>query len=127
MADLTSFLQEKIYGTKIVKAFNMEAKENENFFALTNHFFKIILRITRIRNIAPPVTEFFSILAGVLIIWYGGIQVLESQTLKASEFLGFLFIIFQIMPPIKELSNVANRIQNQLLQHQEFLKLLMSQ
>ncbi len=111
MADLTSFLQEKIYGTKIVKAFNMEAKENENFFELTNHFFRIILRITRIRNIAPPVTEFFSILAGVLIIWYGGIQVLESHTLKASEFLGFLFIIFQIMPPIKELSNVANRIQ----------------
>jgi len=111
MADLTSFLQEKIYGTKIVKAFNMEAKENENFFELTNHFFRIILRITRIRNIAPPVTEFFSILAGVLIIWYGEIQVLESHTLKASEFLGFLFIIFQIMPPIKELSNVANRIQ----------------
>jgi subfamily B ATP-binding cassette protein MsbA len=111
MADLTSFLQERIYGTKIVKAFNMEAKENQNFFALTNHFFKLILRITRIRNIAPPVTEFFSILAGVLIIWYGGIQVLESHTLKASEFLGFLFIIFQIMPPIKELSNVANRIQ----------------
>lgn len=111
MADLTSFLQEKIYGTKIVKAYNMEAKENENFFALTNHFFKIILRIIRIRNIASPVTEFFSILAGVLIIWYGGIQVLESHTLKASEFLGFLFIIFQIMPPIKELSNVANRIQ----------------
>ncbi len=111
MADLTSFLQEKIYGTKIVKAFNMELKENENFFALTNHFFKMILRITRIRNIAPPVTEFFSVLAGVLIIWYGGIQVLETHTLKASEFLGFLFIIFQIMPPVKELSNVANRIQ----------------
>lgn len=111
MADLTSFLQERIYGTKIVKAFNMESKENENFFTLTNHFFKLILRITRIRNIAPPVTEFLSIIAGVLIIWYGGIQVLETQTLKASEFLGFLFIIFQIMPPIKELSNVANRIQ----------------
>lgn len=111
MADLTSFLQEKIYGTKIVKAFNMESRENENFFTLTNHFFRLILRITRIRNIAPPVTEFFSILAGVLIIWYGGIQVLESHTLKASEFLGFLFIIFQIMPPIKQLSNVANRFQ----------------
>jgi subfamily B ATP-binding cassette protein MsbA len=111
MADLTSFLQEKIYGTKIVKAFNMESRENESFFSLTNHFFRIILRITRIRNIASPVTEFLSIVAGVLIIWYGGIQVLESQTLKASEFLGFLFIIFQIMPPIKELSNVANRLQ----------------
>jgi ATP-binding cassette, subfamily B, bacterial MsbA len=31
--------------------------------------------------------------------------------MKASEFLGFLFAIFQLMPPIKELSNVNNRIQ----------------
>ncbi len=111
MADLTSFLQEKFYGTKIVKAFNMEKKENENFFQLTNHFFRIILKIIRIREIAQPTTEFLSVIAGVLIIWYGGIQVLESHTLKASEFLGFLFIIFQIMPPIKELSKVTNRIQ----------------
>ena len=38
-------------------------------------------------------------------------MVLQDHTLKASEFLGFLFAIFQMMPPIKELSGVNNRIQ----------------
>ena len=46
-----------------------------------------------------------------MIIWYGGMQVLSHEALKASEFLGFLFAIFQLMPPIKELSGVNNRIQ----------------
>ena len=31
-----------------------------------------------------------------IIIWYGGIQVLESHTLKASEFLGFLFHLLNL-------------------------------
>jgi len=65
----------------------------------------------RIRNLASPATEFLSALAGGAIIWYGGLQVLELQSLNASEFLGFLFAIFQLMPPIKELSGVNNRIQ----------------
>jgi subfamily B ATP-binding cassette protein MsbA len=47
----------------------------------------------------------------VFIIYYGGVLVLQENTLKASEFLGFLFAIFQLMPPIKELSSVNNRIQ----------------
>src|SRR6185369_12500992 len=38
-------------------------------------------------------------------------QVLVEGTLHASEFLGFLLLIFQIMPPVKELTNVNNRIQ----------------
>jgi subfamily B ATP-binding cassette protein MsbA len=37
--------------------------------------------------------------------------VLVDKSLNASEFLGFLLIIFQIMPPIKELTSVNNRIQ----------------
>ncbi|MCX8010215.1 MAG: ABC transporter transmembrane domain-containing protein, partial [Ignavibacteria bacterium] len=96
MADITSFLQEKIFGIKIVKAFNMQEKENENFFSLTSHFFRIILKITRIRDIASPTTEILSVIVALLIIWYGGIQVLESHTLKASEFIGFLVVIFQL-------------------------------
>ena len=47
----------------------------------------------------------------MIIIYYGGLLVLQEHTIKASEFLGFLFAIFQLMPPIKELSGVNNRIQ----------------
>lgn len=111
MADITSVLQETISGVKIVKAFGMEAYENKKFENETTNYFRLVLRIVRIKNIASPVTEFLSVVVGVIMVYYGGQLVLEDQSLKASEFLGFLFAIFQLMPPIKELSSVNNRIQ----------------
>ena len=111
LADITSVLQETISGVKIVKAFGMEEFENKKFMSYTQKYFQSLIRITRIRDIASPTTELMSVIAGAAIIWVGGQQVLIEQSLKASEFLGFLFIIFQIMPPVKELTNVNNRIQ----------------
>src|SRR5262249_30902213 len=67
--------------------------------------------ITRMRDLASPLTELLSVAAGAVIIWYGGTQVIVDKTMNASQFLGFLLLIFQIMPPIKELSSVNNRLQ----------------
>lgn len=111
LADITSVLQETISGVKIVKAFGMEPFENKRFIQETKKYFKLVLRIVRIRNSSSPITEFLSVIIGVFIIYYGGILVLEQNTISASEFLGFLFAIFQMLPPIKELGTVNNRIQ----------------
>lgn len=111
MADITSVLQETITGVKIVKAFGMEAYENVKFMKQTNKYFNMILKMVRAKNAASPITEFLSVVVGVVIIYYGGQLVLEDNAIKASEFLTFLFAIFQMMPPIKELSSVNNRIQ----------------
>ena len=111
LADITSVLQETISGVKVVKAFGMEEFENKKFNRYTFHYFSSLLSITRLRELASPVTEILSVAAGAFIIWYGGRQVLVEGTLNASEFLGFLLLIFQIMPPVKELTNVNNRIQ----------------
>jgi subfamily B ATP-binding cassette protein MsbA len=111
IADLTSVLHETISGVKVVKAFGMEEFENRKFGWEGNRYLETVLRVTRIRNLASPATEFLSAVAGAVIIWYGGMQVLSHEALKASEFLGFLFAMFQLMPPIKELTSVNNRIQ----------------
>lgn len=111
LGDITSFLQETISGVKIVKAFGMEEYENKRFVKENNNYFQMILRTVRIRNLSSPITEVLSIIIGSLIIYYGGLLVLKEHTLNASQFLGFLFAIFQMMPPIKELGNVNNRIQ----------------
>lgn len=111
MADITSILQETISGVKIVKSFGMENYENKKFIKETKNYFKLMLRIVRVRNLSSPITEFLSVVVGVIIIYYGGTLVLQQETLKASEFMGFLLAIFQLMPPIKELSSVTNRIQ----------------
>ncbi len=111
MADITSVLQETISGMKIVRAFGMEKFEIRRFEDHTRKYFKSLLKITQIRNLASPITEFLSVLAGGAIIYYGGMQVLQSGALSPSAFMGFLFAIFQIMPPAKELTTVSNRIQ----------------
>jgi subfamily B ATP-binding cassette protein MsbA len=111
LADITSILQETISGVKIVKAFGMEEFENRKFTESTGRYFRSLLKISRTRNLSSPTTEILSVAAAAVIIWYGGTQVLLEQSLNASEFIGFLIIIFQIMPPVKELTSVNNRIQ----------------
>ena len=111
LGDITSVLQETISGVKIVKAFGMENYENNRFMHETKNYFDMVLRTVRIRNLSSPVTELLSIIIGAVIIYYGGLLVLQDKTLEASQFLGFLFAIFQMMPPIKELGSVNNRIQ----------------
>ncbi len=111
MADITSVLQETISGVKVVKAFGMEKFETDKFTGETRKYFRQMLRISRLRILASPTTEFLSVIAGVVIIWYGGRQVLELGTLRPAEFLGFLFAIFQMMPPMKEITGVVNRLQ----------------
>jgi ATP-binding cassette, subfamily B, bacterial MsbA len=111
MADITSILQETISGVKIVKAFGMEGYENNKFKKETYSYFRMMLRIVRIRNSSSPITEFLSVIVGAIIIYYGGVLVLQTHALTAAKFMGFLLAIFQTMPPIKELSTVNNRIQ----------------
>ena len=111
LADLTSILQETISGVKVVKAFGMEKFENRKFSGEGMRLLKTVMGVTKIRNLASPSTEFLSAAAGGVIVWYGGMQVLAQGAMKGSEFLGFLFAIFQLMPPIKELSNINNRFQ----------------
>ncbi len=111
MADITSVIHETVTGVKIVKAFGMEKFEESRFRKQTQKYFDIMLKMTRVRNISSPVSEFISVTVGAGIIYYGGKLVLVDHTLAASEFLGFLFAILQIMHPIKELSGVNNKIQ----------------
>jgi ATP-binding cassette, subfamily B, bacterial MsbA len=111
MSEITTTLHETITGVKIVKAFGMEQHENKKFASQTYDFFRTILSINRISNASPHITEVLSVIVGAVMIYLGGKMVLIDNSLTASEFITFLMAIFQMMPPIKELSSVNNRIQ----------------
>ena len=110
IAELTSLLQETISGIKVVHSFGMEKYEIDKFESHTKNYFKSILKMTHIRNLSSPITEFLSILTAGVIIYYGGMQVIQSHTLEPDEFITFLIAIFQIMPSIKELTTVSTRV-----------------
>ncbi|MGO9482222.1 MAG: ABC transporter ATP-binding protein, partial [Candidatus Kryptoniota bacterium] len=110
IAELTSLLQETISGIKVVHSFGMEKYEIGKFENHTKNYFKSVLKMTHIRNLSSPLTEFLSILTAGVIIYYGGMQVIQSHTLLPSEFITFLVVIFQITPSVKELTTVSTRI-----------------
>jgi len=111
MGNITSLISESFLGVKIVKAFGMENYENEKFQKQTQTIFRIGMKRVRIANLASPITETLAVAIGVVIIYFGAQLVLIDESLKASEFMVFLFAIFQMMPSLKQISTVNNRIQ----------------
>ena len=124
MAGVTSVLQETISGSRAVKAFSMEQFEIEKFSKRTHEFFKSVLKITRTSRLASPLTEFLGTIIGVAILWFGGQKVLVGNVLPPEHFLAFLFVIFSLMQPVKELGNVNNRIQEAIAAGNRLFKIL---
>jgi len=114
LGTIVNVLHETISGIKIVKAFGKEDYENSRFRKETEKYFRIILKKVRIRNISSPSTEIIAVVLGAAIIFFGGKLVLINHEIKASEFMGFLFAIFQMMPPLKSMSQLNNKIQESI-------------
>jgi ATP-binding cassette, subfamily B, bacterial MsbA len=124
MAEVTTVLQESITGARIVKAFGMETFEIKRFSEKTHQYFKTLLRLTRARNLASPLTEFLGTGVGVGILWFGGAQVLRGEALTPDRFILFLGCVFSLMRPVKEISSVNNRIQEALAAGERIFELL---
>ena len=111
IADITSVLEETLFGIRVVKAFAMERFEIEKFRKATEHFRRSATKLRRIRRLASPTTEFMGAAIGVMILWIGGRQVLIGGSLAPEEFMAFLTTMFLMMQPLKSLGNVYSRIK----------------
>jgi len=114
MANITTRLQETISGIRVVKAFANEDRENARFREESQRLFGDLFKIARMQRLSSPLTEQLSVLVGLFILWYGGRQVLGGDELPPQLFILFLFCVFSLGRPIKELSQVNNAIQEGL-------------
>jgi subfamily B ATP-binding cassette protein MsbA len=112
MADVNSVLEESLNNMRIVKAFSMEAFELKKFFTATKEFFKSLLRMTRIRQLASPINDILATVAGVIILLYAGTQIIEGRgAMDAGDFLTFVLALFSMIKPVKSLSQVHIKLQ----------------
>jgi subfamily B ATP-binding cassette protein MsbA len=124
MSDIISIITETIYGAKIIRAFRAEKYRNDIFQNESEAHYKLTIKTVKTNELTSPITEVLSIIAGVFIIWFGGNAILVNQSLQPEEFLGFLFILFQLMSPIKNLSTVNNRIQESIASGNRIFEIL---
>ncbi len=111
MADLTSTLQETVYGIRVVKAFAMEKFENRKFMAQSQNLFKQVFRINYMMKLSSPLTEQMSMIVALFLLWFGGSKVFTGGIMAPDLFIVFLFMIFSMVRPIKSLGAVNNEIQ----------------
>lgn len=124
MAVLTSILQETVSGIRVVKAFAMEKFEIDRFKRESERWFRDVFKIAAIQKLSSPLTEQLSVLVGLVILWYGGTQVLSGHGLNAEYFILFLVCIFSLVQPIKALSGVNNSIQEGLAAAERIFRVL---
>ena len=111
IAEIMQILTETLSSIRIVKAFVNEKEEVKKFTGESQHYFKLLFKRARLDLISAPVTESFGVIIGVVLLWYGGMEVLSNQGVSAEDFMRFIVILFSILGPIKQMSNVNLRIQ----------------
>ena len=112
MGDLLSIIDENIAGLRVIKAFNAEKHINKNFESESSNYKKIMTDLLRKKDLSSPMSEFLSTIVLVVVMWFGGQLVLEgNSSLSAEEFIGYVLIFSQIIPPAKSLTTSYYYIQ----------------
>lgn len=110
MGELLSMLEETLTGLRIIKAFNAEAKSEENFKENNQNYTRLMIRMYRKRDMASPLSEFLGVAVVGIVLLYGGRLVIDGE-LEASMFIGYLAIFSQIISPVKALSSASYHVQ----------------
>ena len=111
-SDFVSILTETINSIRAVKMFNTNAFENTKFKKENNNYRQKAFKAARTREIVSPLTENFGIYGTVLLLWYGGRDVLSGTSdFTGLDFIRFLTFLFLSYQPIKALGNINVTIQ----------------
>ncbi len=111
-----SKIEEVFNGIKIVKSYSKEEYELNRFKEENRNFYVSWLKSHLYQSLNVPLSEFNGTLTGVVILLIGGRMVLDGNSgLTFGEFTAFLFAIFSILHPLKELTKYYTEIRRALV------------
>jgi len=112
MANLLSVLHETVNGIRVVKMFGTLGAETAKFSEENKRFVRQSFRSSYIGALASPITEVMGVVVVVILLWYGGQQVLGAGGFGAEDFTRFLIFLFSIFTPLKEISRLNTTLQS---------------
>ena len=124
IASIMHILTEALYSIRVIKAFATKHHEIQKFETEGNRYFHLLFRRAKLNNLATPINEIIGVLIGVILLWYGGMQVIQTETLTSEDFLRFILVLFAMLAPIKTLGTVNITIQNSLAAAERVFKVI---
>jgi len=123
MGNLSKLMQERISGANLIKAFGTEEKELGRFQEENRKLVRSFLKIQRVKALSNPVMEFIGAASVALIIWIGGMTVINGK-MTVGEFFSFLAALMMMYEPVKHLTSVNNVIQQGIAASERVFEIL---
>lgn len=126
-SDTMSQVEETLGGLRIIKAFCAEGKMNRRFDKINSEYRDNICRVNTRQQMAHPMSEFLGTVMIVIVLWFGGVLVLNDMTLSGPRFIYYLIILYSIINPLKEFSKAGYNIPKGLASMERVDKILMAE
>ena len=126
-SDTMSIVEETLGGLRIIKAFIAEEKMNRKFDKVNSSYRDHIMRVNIRQALAHPMSEFLGTVMIIIVLWFGGILVLNQQVLDGSTFVYYLVILYSIINPLKEFSRASYNIPKGMASMERVDKILMAE
>ena len=110
VANLNSFVQERVTGISILQLFAREKIEFEKFKKINERHKKAWLKTVWYNSIFFPVAEIFSSLTLGLVVWYGGMNTVLDNTASLGELTAFIMMIPMLFRPLYQIANKFNTL-----------------
>ncbi|MDG2283801.1 MAG: ABC transporter ATP-binding protein [Longimicrobiales bacterium] len=123
IARINAFLQERITGVRVVQLFNREAADAGRLAELNEDHLQAHLRSITYYALFFPVIQFFTALALALILWYGGLRMLDGL-ITVGVIAAFLQYARRFFRPIQDLSEKYNVLQAAMASSERVFQLL---
>ena len=123
-SDTMSQVEETLGGLRIIKAFCAEEKMNSRFSDINNHYRSSVQRVNIRQQMAHPMSEFLGTVLIIIVLWVGGILVLDQQILSGPTFIYYLVMLYSIINPLKDFSKASYNIPKGLASMERVDKIL---
>ena len=111
VANLNSFVQERISGMKIVQLFHREQEEISSFMQINEKHKKAWLKTVWYNSIFFPVAEISSSVTIGLLVWYGGLRVVTDGSISLGEIFLFIQMSQMLFRPLRQIADKFNSLQ----------------
>ena len=111
VANLNGFVQERVTGMNIVQLFNREKIEYENFVKINEKHKKAHIKTVWYYSIFFPIAEILSSIAVGLLVWYGGLDIVDSGVTNAGQIIAFIMMSQMLFRPLRQIADKFNTLQ----------------
>ena len=126
-SDTMSQVEETLGGLRIIKAFCAEEKMNRRFDQVNSAYRNDITHVNVRQSMAHPMSEFLGTVLIVIVLWFGGVLVLNNHTLSGPIFIYYMVMLYSIINPLKEFSKAGYSIPKGLASMERVDKILMAE